>query len=96
LHSLNDFPSWYQVAEVDPQYEKIAYSYGEQAAYLTVLWGALIVGIIYFLMKYANRSLFKWHTVRTPRLTITSYPPRLSTRLCPDVDSRRRKCQGGE
>lgn len=41
----------------------INYSYREQAAYLTILYLALIVGIAYFLLRYANRSLFKWHTV---------------------------------
>ena len=46
------------------QYEKIAYSYGEEAAYLSVLWAALIAAIVYFFLRYANRSLFKWHTVR--------------------------------
>ncbi len=40
------------------------YSYKEQAAYLTILYAALIMGIAYFLLRYANRSLFKWHTVR--------------------------------
>lgn len=42
----------------------IHYSYREQAAYLTILYLALIAGIAYFLLRYANRSLFKWHTVR--------------------------------
>lgn len=44
--------------------ETIRYSYREQAAYLTILYLALILAIAFFLLRYANRSLFKWHTVR--------------------------------
>jgi hypothetical protein len=40
---------------------QVAYSYAEEAAYLTILY--LFAGIVWFLMRYANRSLFKWHTV---------------------------------
>ena len=56
-------PTYLQLTSTADDVEKIAYSYGEQAAYLTILWSGLIFAIIWFLLRYANRSLFKWHTV---------------------------------
>lgn len=45
------------------EYEKVAYSYAEEVAYVTILWTALVGAIAYYFLRYANRSLFKWHTV---------------------------------
>lgn len=41
---------------------EVAYSYREQTAYLATLYTLLVIGIGWFLMRYANRSLFRWHT----------------------------------
>lgn len=43
---------------------EVHYSYREQAAYLTILYLVLVAAIAFFLLRYANRSLFRWHTVR--------------------------------
>lgn len=52
-----------QVESTTEEYEKVAYSYAEEVAYVTILWSALVAAITWFFLRYANRSLFKWHTV---------------------------------
>jgi len=34
----------------------------QQTAYLATLYTLLVLAIVYFLLRYANRSLFRWHT----------------------------------
>jgi hypothetical protein len=51
------------VESTTEEYEKVAYSYAEEVAYVTILWSALVAAITWFFLRYANRSLFKWHTV---------------------------------
>ncbi|EKU22658.1 hypothetical protein NGA_0444200 [Nannochloropsis gaditana CCMP526] len=41
---------------------EVAYSFQEQTAYLATLYTMLVLGIVLFLLRYANRSLFRWHT----------------------------------
>lgn len=51
----------------------VHYSYREQGAYLSILYLALVVAIAFFLIRYANRSLFRWHTVRMGGVHIDPY-----------------------
>lgn len=40
----------------------VSFSILSQTAYLATLYIMLVLGIVLFLLRYANRSLFRWHT----------------------------------